>query len=119
RDERVREAEPHVADGGVSNRPAARERARPRAGLDEGDRETEIELETVRDSVREEEVRVDLMIDGVLRGPGAPGGGAVQDDRPRLVRRDEAEADLPPGDRLRAAYGGEALRSGVRPVAVA
>ena len=114
RDERVGEAEAHVAHGGIADGASARERARAGAGLDERDRHAEIELETIGDAVCEEEVRVDLIVDRELIAACAARRRAVDDDRPRLVAGDQSERDLPLRDGLGAPDRGEALRTGVR-----
>src|SRR5262249_24562813 len=59
-----------------------------------------------------------LMVDRVRVAAARAGRGEMQDDRPREVRRHEAEANVRGGDGLGAADGHEARSAGVWPEGV-
>jgi hypothetical protein len=119
REERIREPEAEIAERGVLQIDArAGDRADAGAALAERDREDRVELEAPGHADRPEEAAVHLVVDDVLIAPFEAGRRNVKDDRPRQVRRDEAEADVPRRDRLGAADPEEAAGAGVRPKGV-
>ncbi len=113
-DDRVRRAEAQIARRRVVQRRAAADGLHAGSVLEDRYRQRRVELELLRDAVREQEGARDLVVDRrTIYGSRAARN--AQDDGARLIAPDQSEADISPRDHLGAADRDQPARPGVGP----